>query len=260
MKKNDVIAIIIIILFIILAGVSFGIWKLVSMAKNHMSATGRYNECVTIEQTASKSSVNHSNTAKLNLDCQEAIENPNSIARYQEYPFARFNHVKGQPDAIDKSSPEYRQRLDKVIKSLEDSYEKTYIEYQARRADFIAELEANDQRMWNRYILNPANENSPIEDAKLSGFDPIDFKDTFKKVSDHSELQDLQRDVYYIGRLLRIGRMEKARLEGSDQFVYLRNEWADMIGHEIDSVSVYSDLDDGSQRWSRSTCDNIIYD
>ncbi|UZP37736.1 hypothetical protein NXS19_005552 [Fusarium pseudograminearum] len=36
MKKNDVIAIIIIILFIILAGVSFGIWKLVSMAKNHM--------------------------------------------------------------------------------------------------------------------------------------------------------------------------------------------------------------------------------
>jgi flagellar basal body-associated protein FliL len=40
MKKNDVIAIIIIILFIILAAVSFGIWKLVSMAKNHMSATG----------------------------------------------------------------------------------------------------------------------------------------------------------------------------------------------------------------------------
>ncbi|KAJ0156856.1 hypothetical protein HZ326_0956 [Fusarium oxysporum f. sp. albedinis] len=40
MKKNDVIAIIIIILFIILAAVSFGIWKLVSMAKNHMSVTG----------------------------------------------------------------------------------------------------------------------------------------------------------------------------------------------------------------------------
>ncbi|KAF4998083.1 hypothetical protein FDECE_11891 [Fusarium decemcellulare] len=40
MKRNDVIAIIIIILFIILAAVSFGIWKLVTMAKNHMSATG----------------------------------------------------------------------------------------------------------------------------------------------------------------------------------------------------------------------------
>lgn len=40
MKRNDVIAIIIIILFIILAAVSFGIWKLVNMAKNHMSATG----------------------------------------------------------------------------------------------------------------------------------------------------------------------------------------------------------------------------
>lgn len=39
MKKNDVIAIIIIILFILLAGVSFGIWKLVSVAKGHMSVT-----------------------------------------------------------------------------------------------------------------------------------------------------------------------------------------------------------------------------
>ncbi|KAJ4234262.1 hypothetical protein NW759_001256 [Fusarium solani] len=40
MKRNDVIAVIIIILFIILAAVSFGIWKLVNMAKNHMSAAG----------------------------------------------------------------------------------------------------------------------------------------------------------------------------------------------------------------------------
>ncbi|KAM5346597.1 hypothetical protein ACJ41O_009602 [Fusarium nematophilum] len=39
MKRNDVIAVIIIVLFVILAGVSFGIWKLVSMAKGHMSVT-----------------------------------------------------------------------------------------------------------------------------------------------------------------------------------------------------------------------------
>ncbi|CAM1502294.1 Fc.00g042780.m01.CDS01 [Cosmosporella sp. VM-42] len=39
MKKNDVIAIIIIILFILLAAVSFGIWKLVAVAKGHMSVT-----------------------------------------------------------------------------------------------------------------------------------------------------------------------------------------------------------------------------
>ncbi|KPM35526.1 hypothetical protein AK830_g11031 [Neonectria ditissima] len=39
MKKNDVIAIIIIILFILLAAVSFGIWKLVSVAKKSMSVT-----------------------------------------------------------------------------------------------------------------------------------------------------------------------------------------------------------------------------
>lgn len=39
MKKNDVIAIIIIILFILLAAVSFGIWKLVNVAKSSMTAT-----------------------------------------------------------------------------------------------------------------------------------------------------------------------------------------------------------------------------
>ncbi|KAH7175570.1 hypothetical protein EDB81DRAFT_939709 [Dactylonectria macrodidyma] len=39
MKKNDVIAVIIIILFVLLAGVSFGIWKLVSVVKKNMSVT-----------------------------------------------------------------------------------------------------------------------------------------------------------------------------------------------------------------------------
>ncbi|TLS30016.1 hypothetical protein PpBr36_03333 [Pyricularia pennisetigena] len=38
-KQNDVIAIIIIILFIVLAGISFGIYKLVSMARSSVSTT-----------------------------------------------------------------------------------------------------------------------------------------------------------------------------------------------------------------------------
>ncbi|TLD16945.1 uncharacterized protein PgNI_01351 [Pyricularia grisea] len=38
-KQNDVIAIIIIILFIVLAGISFGIYKLVSMARSSVSVT-----------------------------------------------------------------------------------------------------------------------------------------------------------------------------------------------------------------------------
>lgn len=37
MKKNDVIAVIVIILFILLAGVSFGIWKLVNVAKGSLN-------------------------------------------------------------------------------------------------------------------------------------------------------------------------------------------------------------------------------
>ncbi|CEI60974.1 hypothetical protein FVEN_g2387 [Fusarium venenatum] len=199
--------------------------------------------------------------SKLNLDCPESFENPRSIARYQEYPFARFNHDEDQPDVIDKNSVEYRVRLAKVIRALDNAYEKTYTKYQARKADYIAELEADEQRMWNRYILDPAYKKSPIEGTKITGFDRISFHDTFvKETPDYSDLQDLQCQVYYIGRLLRIGRMEKARLDGSDSFVYLRNEWANMAGNKFDDVSVDSNLDDGSQAWSRSTFHNAIYD
>ncbi|GKU04163.1 hypothetical protein FLAG1_06666 [Fusarium langsethiae] len=164
--------------------------------------------------------------SKVNLDCPESFEDSRSVARYQSYPFARFNHDEDQPDAIDKNSAEYSERLTKVLRALEESYEKTYTEYQTRKADYIAELEADEQRMWNRYILDPASKKSPIKGAKLTGFDCIRFHHKFVKESpDYSDLQELQSQVYYIGRLLRIGRMEKARLDGSGSFVHLRNEW-----------------------------------
>ncbi|PTD04435.1 hypothetical protein FCULG_00002491 [Fusarium culmorum] len=199
--------------------------------------------------------------AKLNLDSPESVENPNSIARYQNYPFARFYHGEDKPDVIDKNSDEYRLRLSKLLHALDDSYEETYTKYQARKADYIAELETNEQRMWNRYILDPAYEKSCVDGAKINGFDRIHFHDKFVKESpDFSDLQDLHSQLYYIGRLLRIGNMEKARLEGSDRFVHLRNEWADMAGYELDDVSVDSHLTDGSQTWSHSTFRNTIYD
>ena len=39
MKQNDVIAVIIIILFIVLAGIAFGIYHLVSVARRNMHGT-----------------------------------------------------------------------------------------------------------------------------------------------------------------------------------------------------------------------------
>lgn len=38
-KKNEVIAIIIIVLFAVLIGVGFGIWRIVNMARNSLSVT-----------------------------------------------------------------------------------------------------------------------------------------------------------------------------------------------------------------------------
>ncbi|KAL4722261.1 hypothetical protein ACLX1H_010610 [Fusarium chlamydosporum] len=199
--------------------------------------------------------------AKLNLDNSEANKNSTSVSRYQNYPFARFNSEENQPDPIDKNSSEYLERVTKVLDALEVSYQKTYTEYRISKADYIAQTEADDQRLWNHYIFNPAREKSPFEGIKVAGFDRIDFGVDVARDNAFNirHVDKLQRELFHIGRLLRIGRLEKARLEGSDSFVHLRNEWADMIADEIDGESVRSSFEEDSSQCS--TCaGHIIYD
>jgi len=91
-----------------------------------------------------------------------------------------------------------------------------------------------------------------VSDLELHDFKAIDFENSFVPTNNRElfYLRDLQLELFYIGRLVRIGRLERARLEGSDSFIQLRNEWADMLGDYIDDDSVCSDEEGPSICWS----------
>jgi hypothetical protein len=190
--------------------------------------------------------------SKLNLDNQEADKKPSNIDRYQKYPFSRFNMDETQPDVLDKNSPQYLERVIKLLDALDETYQKKYTEYLTQRAKYIAMVEADEERIWNRYILNPFDKTLMVSDLQLHDFKAIDFEDRFMKTNNREffYLRDLQLELFYIGRLVRIGRLERARLEGSDSFIQLRNEWADMLGDYIDDDSVCSDEEGPSICWS----------
>ncbi|KAJ4140301.1 hypothetical protein NW768_001658 [Fusarium equiseti] len=187
-----------------------------------------------------------------NLNNQEADKKPSSIDRYRKYPFSRFNMDETQPDVLDKNSPQYRERVIHLLDALDKTYQKKYTEYLAQRAKYIEMVEADEERIWNRYILNPFDKTLMVSDLKLHDFKAIEFGDRFMKTNNREflYLRDLQLELFYIGRLVRIGRLEKARLEGSDTFIQLRNEWADMLGDYIDDDSVCSDEESPSICWS----------
>ncbi|RFN44304.1 hypothetical protein FIE12Z_11452 [Fusarium flagelliforme] len=169
--------------------------------------------------------------SKLNLDNQEAEKKPSSIDRYQ--------------------NPQYRERVIKLLDALDEAYQKKYTEYLTQRAKYIAMVEADEERIWNRYILNPFDKTLMVSDLELHDFKAIDFEDRFVKTNNREffYLRDLQLELFYIGRLVRIGRLERARLEESDSFIQLRNEWADMLGDYIDDDSVCSDEEGPSICW-----------
>ncbi|RBR16204.1 uncharacterized protein FIESC28_07036 [Fusarium coffeatum] len=190
--------------------------------------------------------------SKLNLNNPEAEKKPSSTDRYQKYPFSRFNMDETQPDVLDKNSPQYRERVIKLLDALDETYQKKYTEYLTQRARYIAMVEADEERIWNRYILNPFDKTLMVSDLKLHDFKAIDFEDRFIKINNREffYLRDLQLELFYIGRLVRTGRLERARLEESDTFIQLRNEWADMLGDYIDDDSVCSDEEGPSICWS----------
>ncbi|KAF4345708.1 hypothetical protein FBEOM_366 [Fusarium beomiforme] len=268
MKKNDVIAIIIIILFIILAAVSFGIWKLVAMAKNHMSVTeyqwqgalikylkkAQHTPNLTSQSASPRALINSSSIPNALLyallfkpprcqrersisPCQVLLikllssvstilhqKEARSVSRYQQYPYARFNSDTNQLDAIDKTSPEYHERVRKVVKVLEELYLEVFEGYQTRKNDIILQLEHEDQLRWNRFILSPAMY-MLIDKTKIRGLEA--FEEIEKSVFRYpsflcTEAWGQQRYLATIKELIETGQRELARLEGSDSFIHLR--------------------------------------
>ncbi|KAF5664885.1 hypothetical protein FHETE_6898 [Fusarium heterosporum] len=202
--------------------------------------------------------------SKLNLNNTETNPNdPGDISRYQAHPFARFNPDENQPDVMDKNSREYRERIAKIIDVLEQNIRIVCIHYKDLKTRYIAAQELWEQQDWNVFVLDPARKRENLEHLNMSGFDRIEFHDHSMKGNDLTAWDacfcELKTELRVMESLLAAGRREQARLEGSDSFIQMRNEWAKNQNAYVDKQSVSScDLD----RTLCSSCvdSNLIYD
>ncbi|KAF5546828.1 hypothetical protein FNAPI_8696 [Fusarium napiforme] len=298
MKKNDVIAIIIIILFIILAAVSFGIWKLVSMAKNHMSVTGSGTSSSHSSRDIADYLVNSSDisntslqenyyiqittmadpsflmpdliekVSKLNVDDLDTNKRTSNISRYQEFPYAHFYNFKNTrgPDGLKKTSTEYHERVRKALKALEGKYVEVYQDYQAWMNELILIIEKDDQHRWNSFIMDPRDymefgegilEDLEIFPAHSNGHCPFPShrsQDLFSQTVVKKRMQ-----LAEIKKLIETGRRELARLEGSDSFVQLRNEFV-KYHEEVAANCHFRNVSDESSGYASSSSERLIED
>ncbi|KAJ4259803.1 hypothetical protein NW762_007735 [Fusarium torreyae] len=197
--------------------------------------------------------------SKLDIDGPDTGKDLGDISRYQKYPFARFNVDESQPDTIDKTSPEYHERLIKVLDALEESYHKAYGEYLVLKTEFIAKSEEEDQKKWNAFILNPGQAHSEFKNLKIDCFDRTYYHDHVREVPFPEMMEASRRELYMIEKHLATGRRELAWLDKSDDFVYMRNEWVRKFGAEIDddSVGTWSEY---SSQCSSCAHPHTIYD
>ncbi|KAM0355804.1 hypothetical protein ACHAPU_000191 [Fusarium lateritium] len=202
--------------------------------------------------------------SKLNLnDTKTNTNDLGGVSRYQEHPFARFNPDESQPDVMDKNSREYRERIAMIINILEQNILIVCVHYKDMKARYIAAQEIWEQQDWNALVLDPSRKRENLEHLSMSGFDRVEFHDHSIKGNDLTAWEacfwELKTELRVMEGLLAAGRREQARLEGSDSFIQMRNEWAKNQNDYVDKQSVSScDLD----RTLCSSCvdSNLIYD
>ncbi|KAH7168562.1 hypothetical protein DER46DRAFT_679941 [Fusarium sp. MPI-SDFR-AT-0072] len=173
--------------------------------------------------------------SKLSIDDLDTNKSASSISRYQEFPFAHFySNVFKSPDPLElkKTSPEYLGRIRKAIKALEGKYLEVYQDYQAWKNDLILMIERDGQHSWNNFILDPRYYmefgEGKLEDLETFlahsneyyPFPSYQSQDLFNKRLFKNRMQ-----LAEIKGLIETGRRELARLEGSDSFIQLRNEF-----------------------------------
>ncbi|KAF5240925.1 hypothetical protein FANTH_9354 [Fusarium anthophilum] len=240
MKKNDVIAIIIIILFIILAGVSFVIqtWLAV-IAMTH-------NSNFLMPDLIEKAS-------KLSIDDLDTHKCVSSISRYQEFPYAHFyDDPFRRRDCPDKTSPEYHERVRKALKALEGKYLEVYQDYQTWKNEVILMIERGDQHSWNNFILDP-HDRMEFGEGILDNIEAfVPFSNKFYPFPSYKSHDTLNNKLFKkrmrlaeIKGLIETGRRELARLEDSGSFIQLRKEFVE-YHEEVAASCHFCDVSDNS--------------
>ncbi|EWG38728.1 hypothetical protein FVEG_01878 [Fusarium verticillioides 7600] len=134
-------------------------------------------------------------------------------------------------DGPEKTSPDH-ERVRKTLKALEKKYLEAYQDYQTWKNEVILMIEKDDQHSWNSFILDPRShmefDEGVLED--LETFLPFsnDFY-PFPSYMSHNTFTDklFKKRVRLaeIKGLIETGRRELARLEGSDAFIQLPNDF-----------------------------------
>ncbi|RSL62452.1 hypothetical protein CEP51_013469 [Fusarium floridanum] len=178
---------------------------------------------------------------------------------YDKFPYSTFfpeDHKgkdKSKDPVLDKSSPEYRERVKKTLDALQDEYQKAYEQYKDANSKILAAKEERDQLLWNLAVLDVRNVAEHLE-----SMDPIhedvgkiqrEMRDQNKPYGRFTEYYKLssnlfvaKRCLYRIEIALGAGLREFARLDGvdSDAFRQLRSVWARRQSHLADDESHFS--------------------
>ncbi|KAI1017751.1 hypothetical protein LB504_004102 [Fusarium proliferatum] len=202
--------------------------------------------------------------SKLSIDDLDTNKSPGSISRYQEFPYAHFYTFKSNIDSVSlkKTGPEYQERVRKALKALEEKYLEVYRDYQTWKDELILEIEDHYQHSWNNFILDPRDRmefgDGVLEDLKTFlaysseryPFPSYKSPERFSKT-----LFKIRMELAEIKGLIETGRRELARLEGSDAFIKLRNDFVkhheeiaakcDLLNFRDDDTSSCASSDSG---------------
>ncbi|KAF5621868.1 hypothetical protein F52700_10741 [Fusarium sp. NRRL 52700] len=192
--------------------------------------------------------------SKLSIDELDTNKCTSSISRYQEFPYAHFySGAFKRMGGPDKASPEYHERVRKALKALEGKYLEVYQDYQTWKNEVILMIERDDQHSWNHFILDP---HGRIEFGEgilenIEAFVP--FSNDFYPFPSYKSHDTLNNKLFNdrmrlaeIKGLIETGRRELARLEGSDSFVQLRNEFVKYHEDVAANCHFHDDSDESS--------------
>ncbi|RSL70304.1 hypothetical protein CEP54_001891 [Fusarium duplospermum] len=185
---------------------------------------------------------------------------------YDKFPYSTFfpeNHKgkdKSKDPVLDKSSPEYRERVKKTLDALQGEYQKAYEQYKDTNSKVLATREERDQLLWNLAVLDIRNVAEHLESMDSIHEDvgkiQREVRDQNKPDNHATEYHTLcsnrwraKHCLYRIEIALEAGLREFARLDGvdSDAFRQLRSMWARRQSHLADEESQYS------ANWSEDT-------
>ncbi|KAJ4194067.1 hypothetical protein NW755_002832 [Fusarium falciforme] len=195
------------------------------------------------------------------------LHEDDDLPDYSKFPYSTFfpeDHKgkgKSEDPVLDKSSPQYRERVKKTLDALQDEYQETYEWYKDANCKVLSAREERDQLLWNLAVLDIRNVAGQFESSMDSIHEDVgkiqrevrDQNKPSKPTSEYSRLRCnrgiARRCLYRIEIALEAGLRELARLDGadSDAFRQLRGMWARRQSRHADDESLYSET------WSATT-------